>query len=59
MYPTTETAAKPEVKAFIQFILDNNEQVNEAADYVPLTDDLLTKAKANLEGATPVEAPTE
>ncbi len=59
MYPTTETAAKPEVKAFLQFILDNNEQVNEAADYVPLTDELLEKAKANLEGATPVEAPTK
>lgn len=59
MYPSTETAAKPEVKAFIQFILDNNEKVNEAADYVPLTDELLEKSKANLEGATPVEAPTE
>lgn len=59
MYPSTETAAKPEVKAFIQFILDNNEKVNQAADYVPLTDELLTDAKANLEGATPVEAPTE
>ena len=59
MYPTTETAAKPEVKAFIGFILDNNEQVNEAADYVPLTDELLTTAKQNLENATPVEAPKE
>ena len=59
MYPTTETAAKPEVKGFIQFVLDNNKQVNEAADYVPLTDELLTEAKANLEGATPVKAPTE
>ena len=59
MYPTTETAAKPEVKGFIGFILDNNDKVNEAADYVPLTEDLLTQAKANLEGATPVEAPTE
>ncbi len=59
MYPTTETAAKPEVKAFIQYILDNNEKVLTTADYVPLTDDLLTKAKANLEGATPVEAPTK
>ncbi len=59
MYPTTETAAKPEVKAFIQFILDENEKVVTAADYVPLTDELLTTAKANLEGATPVEAPTE
>jgi phosphate transport system substrate-binding protein len=59
MYPTTETANKPAVKAFIQFILDNNQQVNEAADYVPLTEDLLATAKENLEGATPVEAPTE
>jgi len=59
MYPTTETAAKPEVKAFIGFILDNNEQINEAADYVPLTDELLTTAKQNLENATPVEAPKE
>ena len=57
MYPTTETANKPAVKAFIQFILDNNEKVVTAADYVPLTDDLLTKAKANLDGATPVAAP--
>ena len=59
MYPSTETAAKPEVKAFIQFILDNNKRVNEAADYVPLTDELLTKSKANLDGATPVAAPAE
>ena len=59
MYPTTETAAKPEVKAFIRFVLDNNRQVNEAADYVPLTDELLTKSKAHLAGATPVAAPAE
>ncbi|MDP1846869.1 MAG: phosphate ABC transporter substrate-binding protein PstS family protein [Solirubrobacteraceae bacterium] len=59
MYPSTETAAKPEVKAFIGFILDNNKAVNEAADYVALTDELLTESKANLDGATPVEAPEE
>ena len=57
MYPTRESAKKPEVKAFIQYILDNNEKVVTAADYVPLTDELLTKAKANLEAATPVAAP--
>ena len=55
----TETVKKPEVKGFIEFILDNNEEVNEAADYVPLTDELKTEAKANLDGATPVEAPAE
>ena len=59
MYPSTETAKKPEVKAFIGFILDNNKQVNEAADYVPLTEDLLSQARENLDGATPAEAPTE
>jgi phosphate transport system substrate-binding protein len=57
MYPNTESVATPEVKAFIQYVLDNNEKVVTAADYVPLTDDLLAKAKANLEGATPVAAP--
>ena len=59
MYPTTETAKSPEVKAYIQYILDNNQKINEAADYVPLTDELLTEAKANLENATPAEAPAE
>jgi phosphate transport system substrate-binding protein len=59
MYPSTDTVAKPEVKAYIQYVLDNNEKVVTAADYVPLTDDLLTKAKANLEGATPVAAPAK
>ena len=57
MYPDTESVKKPEVKAFLGFILDNNEKVVTAADYVPLTDELLTKARANLDGATPVEAP--
>ncbi len=57
MYPSTETAKKPEIKAFIRYILDNNEKVVTAADYVPLTDELLTKSKANLDAATPAEAP--
>ena len=59
MYPTTETVKKPEVKAFIQYVLDNNEKVVTAADYVPLTSELLTDAKANLDGATPVAEPKE
>ena len=57
MYPSTESAKKPEVRAYIQYVLDNNSKVVEAADYVPLTDELLTKAKANLDSATPVMAP--
>ncbi len=57
MYPSAETVQQPEVKAFIQFILDNNEQINEAAGYIPLTDELKTEAQSNLDSAKPVEAP--
>ncbi len=58
MYPNEKTVAQPEVKAYIGFILDNNEKVNEAGGYVPLTDELLTEAKSNLEaGKGNVEAP--
>ncbi len=48
MYPNEKTVAQPEVKGFIQFILDNNQKVNEAGGYVPLTADLLTEAESNL-----------
>ena len=37
---------KPEIKGFISFILENNKEVVEAADYIPLTDELKQKAKA-------------
>ena len=57
MYPNTETIKKPDVKAFIRYILDNNEKIVTAADYVPLTDELLRQARANLDAATPAEAP--
>jgi len=59
MYPSTKTVKQPEVKAFIQYILDNNQQVNEAADYVPLTPELLEKAKTDLEAGKAVATPTE
>ena len=59
MYPSTESVAKPEVKGFIQYVLDNNEQVNTAADYVALTPELLDKAKADLTAAKAIATPTE
>ena len=59
VYPSTKTVAQPEVKSFIGFILENNKEIVEAAGYVPLTDELLTTAKSNLESATPVAAPTD
>ncbi len=57
MYPTVKALEQPEVKAFIGFILDNNQKVVESADYIPLTDELKTEAMSNLESAKPVEAP--
>ena len=57
MYPSAEDAKKPEVKGFISFILENNQEVNEASGYIPLTDELKKTAQQNLESATPVEAP--
>ena len=57
MYPNEKTVAQPEVEAYIQYVLDNNEKVVEAGGYVPLTEDLLAKAKENLEaGKGNVEA---
>ena len=57
MYPSVETVKKPEIEAFIGFILENNQEVNEASGYIPLTDELKQKAQQNLDSATPVEAP--
>ena len=59
MYPSTDTVAEPQVKGYIQFILDNNEEVVTAADYVPLTPELLETAKSNLDSATPVQPPSK
>jgi phosphate transport system substrate-binding protein len=54
MYPSTKTVAQPEVKGYISYVLDNNKQIVEAADYVPLTPELLTQAKADLDAAKPL-----
>jgi phosphate transport system substrate-binding protein len=54
MYPSAKTVAQPEVKGYISYVLDNNKQIVEAADYVPLTPELLTQAKADLDAAKPL-----
>lgn len=59
MYPTTESIKKPAVKGFLEFINENNAEVTKASDYVAMTDELKTKAKANIDDATPVEKPAE
>lgn len=52
MVPSEASVAKPEIKAFIQYVLDDNAKVNEAGGYVPLTDELLATSTAALDAGT-------
>jgi len=51
MYPSEKAMARPEVKAFMQFVLDNHEAIAKASKIVPLTAEQQTKAKAELQKA--------
>jgi phosphate transport system substrate-binding protein len=53
MYPSTKTVKEPAVKGFIGFILDNNKQIVEAADYIALPPDLLSESKSALDAGAP------
>jgi phosphate transport system substrate-binding protein len=48
MYPSKEAIAKPEVKAFMDFIVANQQAIAEAAQIVPLTEEQATKAQSEL-----------
>jgi phosphate transport system substrate-binding protein len=52
IYAKQASFKRPEVHAFIEFILDNEQEIAEAAQFVPLTDEQLAKAKADLAAAT-------
>lgn len=51
IYVKKEALGRPEVEAFLRYILDNETAIAEASQFVPLTDEQLTKAKADLESA--------
>jgi phosphate transport system substrate-binding protein len=51
IYVKTKALDRPEVAAFLTYILDNEQTIAEAAQFVPLTDEQLTKAKGDLESA--------
>ncbi len=51
IYAKKEALQKPEVEAFLQYILDNAVEIAEASQFVPLTDEQLEKAQSDLEGA--------
>jgi phosphate transport system substrate-binding protein len=51
VYVKKDSLKRPEVEAFLRYILDNETAIAQAAKFVPLTDAQLTKAKSDLESA--------
>ena len=51
VYAKQEALARPEVEAFVRYMLDNATEIAEASQFVPLTDEQLTKAESDLEAA--------
>ena len=49
MYPAAKAVAKPEVKAFVDYLLTNQQQIAEAANMVPMTDEQVGESQAALE----------
>ena len=54
IYAKTESFKRPEVEAFIQYILDNEREIADSSQYVSLTDEQLGKAKTDFEAALKV-----
>ena len=46
IYPSKAGLAKPEVKAFLDFYLENDADIAEAAQYIPLSDEQKSEAKS-------------
>ncbi len=51
IYAKKESFTRPEVEEFIGFVLDNEKEIAEAAQYVPMTDEQIAKARADFEAA--------
>jgi phosphate transport system substrate-binding protein len=52
VYARTESLARPEVAAFLDFLVENRHEIAEAARFVPLTDEQAAKALDELGRAT-------
>ena len=52
IYVKQESLARPEVEAFVQYILDNETEIAEASQFVPLTSEQLETARTDFESAT-------
>jgi phosphate transport system substrate-binding protein len=52
IYVKNDSLQRPEVEAFVQFILDNTQPIAETALFVPLSDEQLEESRTTFEGAT-------
>jgi phosphate transport system substrate-binding protein len=52
MYPSAEAIQKPEVKAYMQFVVDNYDTIAQQAQIVPMDSSQATKATSAFEKAT-------
>jgi phosphate transport system substrate-binding protein len=51
IYVKQESFEKPEVEAFLQYILDNEKDIAESADFVPMTDEQLSTEREKFDSA--------
>lgn len=51
VYAKKSSFERPEVEAFVKYMLDNETQIAESSQFVPLTDEQLTQAKSDYDAA--------
>ena len=51
VYVRNESLRRPEVEAFVRYMIEHETEIAEAAQYVPLTDEQIEKATNDLEAA--------
>ena len=51
MYPSEKSLARPEVKAFMDYIVENQDEIAKTAQIVPMTDAQAKKGAADLKAA--------
>ena len=48
MYPSAQAMERPEVKAFVDFTIENHAEIAEAARFVPMTEEQASEAQSTL-----------